>query len=342
MSTLSRSEMGAFILYVPTLGKRADKLIVERTFAFMRVKGEEVVDVTAQDEPGSDLHGVNPNCWSHGKNAGTAVGAERGIPRWGVTVHDLVCLEITLEVGCDEIPSAHAHARGVSDGGQRSKRCGSHRGTESLIIVNSMDLGAALNTQSRFERAATLVFVHPDEPNDGAIRGDVGAVHERPAPVLRVVIDLGTFGAAPANAVLGHGLLAGAWVSGCAPVLRPHMGLSGRARVRRRAEVWRDRRGYEPRVRWKCVGVGVGGCCDEADVGEVDAASGDGASDGVDVSQRVTVERVATGAIVVAGGVARGTGGRLVVAAGVVTLVVELAVQCAPITLESKKLMSGG
>eukprot|EP00965_Chrysotila_dentata_P209729 6185473-Pleurochrysis_carterae.AAC.2 len=64
-------------------------------------------------------------------DARTPVGAKCCIPGWRVTVHDLVRLEVALKIGRDKVPSAqHAHARGVGDSRERTKRCWTHGGAE--------------------------------------------------------------------------------------------------------------------------------------------------------------------------------------------------------------------
>eukprot|EP00965_Chrysotila_dentata_P063207 2094367-Pleurochrysis_carterae.AAC.2 len=84
----------------------------------------------------------------------------------------------------------------------------------AIAASERSDVGRMVAQKSGFERPTTLALVHPDESHGGAVRGDVGAIYERPASVFCVVIDFGTLCAAPAHAVLGHGLLAGAWVDG--------------------------------------------------------------------------------------------------------------------------------
>eukprot|EP00965_Chrysotila_dentata_P118364 3912545-Pleurochrysis_carterae.AAC.1 len=84
----------------------------------------------------------------------------------------------------------------------------------AIAASERSDVGRIVAQKAGLERSATFALVHPDESNDGAIRRDVRAVDERPATVFSVVIDFGTFGAAPANAVFGHRLFASARVTG--------------------------------------------------------------------------------------------------------------------------------
>eukprot|EP00965_Chrysotila_dentata_P063747 2112628-Pleurochrysis_carterae.AAC.1 len=73
-----------------------------------------------------------------------------------MAVHDLVLLEIALQVGSDEIPTPHAHAGCAGYGGEGPQGRGPHRGAEGLVVIHAMNLSASLYAQTSFESAAAL------------------------------------------------------------------------------------------------------------------------------------------------------------------------------------------
>eukprot|EP00965_Chrysotila_dentata_P263182 6214778-Pleurochrysis_carterae.AAC.2 len=79
-----------------------------------------------------------------------------------------------------------------------------------------MPLVAASEARARketgLECATSLAFVDPNQTNQRSAARYVGAVNVRPAAVCSVVGDLGAFGCAPADVVVGHRLLARARV----------------------------------------------------------------------------------------------------------------------------------
>eukprot|EP00965_Chrysotila_dentata_P254290 6211823-Pleurochrysis_carterae.AAC.1 len=77
-----------------------------------------------------------------------------------------------------------------------------------------MHLRAALHAQACFECAASLALVYPDESNERATGGHIGAIDGSPAPVRGMVRDFCSLSPPPAEVVLGHGLFARAWVRG--------------------------------------------------------------------------------------------------------------------------------
>eukprot|EP00965_Chrysotila_dentata_P103279 3408918-Pleurochrysis_carterae.AAC.1 len=63
-----------------------------------------------------------------------------------MAIDDFVLFELSLEVGCNEIPPSHAHASRVSYGSERAERCGAHGGAKSLVEIDASHLCASLYT----------------------------------------------------------------------------------------------------------------------------------------------------------------------------------------------------
>eukprot|EP00965_Chrysotila_dentata_P008511 276893-Pleurochrysis_carterae.AAC.2 len=92
-----------------------------------------------------------------------------------MAVHDLALLKFALEVGDNEVPSAHEHAGASGDGGERPQGGGPHGSAEGLVVVHTWRLGAALYTQARFESAASFPLVNPHKAHERAPRRELGA-----------------------------------------------------------------------------------------------------------------------------------------------------------------------
>eukprot|EP00965_Chrysotila_dentata_P203298 6181630-Pleurochrysis_carterae.AAC.2 len=94
--------------------------------------------------------------------------------RW-VTIYDFARFKFALEIGRDEIPSAHREAT---------------------------YLCAALNTEPSLECAVALSLVHPHQSDQCPFGRYVFAVDEFQAPVVRVVGDFGALSGCPAGTVV--------------------------------------------------------------------------------------------------------------------------------------------
>eukprot|EP00965_Chrysotila_dentata_P141064 4662755-Pleurochrysis_carterae.AAC.1 len=117
-------------------------------------------------------------------------------------------------VRSDEIPSPHAHIRGIRDSSKCTQRRGAHGGTEGLIEVNATHLCASLNAQPGFERPTAFTFIYPDEAHDGSVTRYVGTINQRPATVVCVIGDFCPLRGPPSDSILRHRLLASAGIGG--------------------------------------------------------------------------------------------------------------------------------
>eukprot|EP00965_Chrysotila_dentata_P255801 6212343-Pleurochrysis_carterae.AAC.4 len=135
-------------------------------------------------------------------DVGFAVWPDSLVARRRVAVHHLAGLELTLKVGCYEVPSAHGESALGGKGGERSQRCGTHRGAEGLLVVYSGDLCAALDAEPSLEGAVALPLVDPYQAHESSPRRNVLAIDELPAAVVRVVGDFSAFGGCPTSAVV--------------------------------------------------------------------------------------------------------------------------------------------
>eukprot|EP00965_Chrysotila_dentata_P258337 6213189-Pleurochrysis_carterae.AAC.1 len=101
-----------------------------------------------------------------------------------------------------KIPSTHGHSALDRESGEGAKRGGSHRCAGCLFKIHSGYLCASLHAESRFQKAATLSLVYPNQSHKGAPGGDRGAVDEFPAAVAGVVCDFCSFRGCPARSML--------------------------------------------------------------------------------------------------------------------------------------------
>eukprot|EP00965_Chrysotila_dentata_P017326 575283-Pleurochrysis_carterae.AAC.2 len=174
-----------FVLYIPPLSEGMGEVVVQRVRSVMRVKREELVDVTANNEAlldpsyglreGEDA-GVRfalsesvfkktrekralpaSTCLRHpvdgllDTNARSSVCPQSGIAGRSMAAHDFIRLEIALKISGDEVPRSHAHAGGVGDGSEGTEGGRPHCRAESLIVVHAVNLSAPLNAESSFE-----------------------------------------------------------------------------------------------------------------------------------------------------------------------------------------------
>eukprot|EP00965_Chrysotila_dentata_P009043 293949-Pleurochrysis_carterae.AAC.2 len=54
-------------------------------------------------------------------------------------------LQLPLQVGRDEVPTAHAHAAACSDGCEGAEGSWSHCGAKRLVVIHTVRLGTALH-----------------------------------------------------------------------------------------------------------------------------------------------------------------------------------------------------
>eukprot|EP00965_Chrysotila_dentata_P028943 962072-Pleurochrysis_carterae.AAC.3 len=141
-------------------------------------------------------------------DAGLAVRPNGLIARRRVTVHHLAGLEFTLKIGRHEVPSAHGESALGGKRGERSQRCGPHRGAEGLLVVYAGDLRAALDAEPSLESAIALPLVDPYQAHESSSRRNVLAIDELPATVVRVVDNFSALGCCPTSAVVAQRLFA--------------------------------------------------------------------------------------------------------------------------------------
>eukprot|EP00965_Chrysotila_dentata_P245638 6206681-Pleurochrysis_carterae.AAC.1 len=70
-----------------------------------------------------------------------------------MAVHNFTRLQVSLQIGSDEVPSTHRQASPSGQGGKRPEGCRAHCGTEGLFKVFAWDLRTSLHAESGFERA---------------------------------------------------------------------------------------------------------------------------------------------------------------------------------------------
>eukprot|EP00965_Chrysotila_dentata_P064830 2148933-Pleurochrysis_carterae.AAC.4 len=155
---------GSFVLHVSPLSKGVmDEVIVERAHAVVNGSSTEhpkgrqcsnpgmvFVIVKTQEEralPSATSLRHSVNGFLDTAAARTSVGAKRRIPGWRVAVLNLVRLEVAYR---DKVPSAHAHACGVGDGCERTKRRRTHGRAECSVVVDAMDLVTAVDAKPGF------------------------------------------------------------------------------------------------------------------------------------------------------------------------------------------------
>eukprot|EP00965_Chrysotila_dentata_P114400 3780879-Pleurochrysis_carterae.AAC.3 len=118
---------------------------------------------------------------------------------WGrTTIDHLAVLELALEVRGDEVPSAHKEPIARRESGEGAQRCGSHGSAESLLVVDTVDLRAALNAQAGFERTAAFPLVDPYKSYEVAIVWHIRPIDHAPATIGFVVCYFGALSSHPA------------------------------------------------------------------------------------------------------------------------------------------------
>ena len=80
----------------------------------------------------------------------------------GVAIHDFSRFELTLKVGSNEVPSAHAISGTCGEASKYAKRRGPESGAVGLIVVDAGRLSAALHAEARLELAGALHLEDPD------------------------------------------------------------------------------------------------------------------------------------------------------------------------------------
>eukprot|EP00965_Chrysotila_dentata_P087718 2896182-Pleurochrysis_carterae.AAC.4 len=80
-----------------------------------------------------------------------------------MAVHNFAVIQLALQISCHKVPPTHRQPALDGERSESAEKRGQHRGAEGLLEFHARDLSTALHTKSRFQRAAALTLVHPDQ-----------------------------------------------------------------------------------------------------------------------------------------------------------------------------------